>query len=293
MRGWLIRGFLRLMSWLPLPLNHAVGSIIGCVAYWFPTRVRRITEINIERCFTELDARQRRQLVRQSLREAGKTLSEMGILWYRQPRRVLKLIRQLSGIDYIEQAHQAGKGILFLTPHLGAWEITALFQASHSQLTCLYRPPRVKALEAMLMKVRSRTGAKLVPTTSSGVKALYQALEKGEDVGLLPDQDPGKGGAFVPFFGIPANTMVLVSRLVQKTGAVVLLGYAERLPYGRGYHLHIEPVSETIHDPDTNTATASMNRAIEDVVRRLPGQYQWSYRRFKKRPPGDNVKFYR
>lgn len=293
MKARLIRIFLRLMSWLPLPLNHAVGSMIGRLAGWLPTRARRITETNIARCFPELDDRQRRRLVRQSLREAGKTLTEMGSLWYRSPRHVLRLIRHSSGTGHIQQARLAGKGILFLTPHLGAWEITALYQASHSHLTCLYRPPRVKALEDLMLKVRSRTGAKLVPTTAKGVKALYQALENGEDVGLLPDQDPGKGGVFVPFFGIPANTMVLVSRLAQKTGAAVLLGYAERLPYGKGYHLHIEPMPETIHDPDTAIATAAMNSAIEHIVRRLPAQYQWSYRRFKTRPPGETEKFYR
>ena len=292
MRAWLVRGFLRLMGVLPLPANHAIGSLLGSLVAWLPSRARRIGRINIARCLPQLDAAAQRRLLRRSLREAGKTLTEMGIMWFASPRRIQRLVRETRGMALIEAAHASGKGVLFLTPHFGAWEISSLYHATAHPITCLYRPPRLRALEATLCRARSRTGARLVPTTAAGVRALYRALEDGEDAGLLPDQDPGRGGVFAPFFGIPANTMVLVPRLLQRTGATALLAWAERLPWGRGYRLHVEPLPAAVHDPDPVAAATAMNAAIEDLVRRRPEQYQWSYKRFRVRPPGERTPFY-
>ena len=135
-------------------------------------------------------------------------------------------------------------------------------------------------------------GAKLVPTDASGVRALFQAAARNEMIGILPDQDPGaQGGVFAPFFGLQTNTMTLLPRLMQKTGATVIISYAQRLPRGQGFHLHFVPLP-AVSDPDDIQAIATaLNQGVEECIRQSPAQYQWSYKRFKTRPAGE-VGFY-
>jgi KDO2-lipid IV(A) lauroyltransferase len=112
-------------------------------------------------------------------------------------------------------------------------------------------------------------------------------------VGILPDQQPKQGeGEFAPLFGTPALTMVLLSRLAQRTGATVLFAFAERLQDGRGFRLHFLPAPPGVADPDLATAVAALNRGVEDCVRIAPAQYQWHYKRYSIRPPGDTRRWY-
>lgn len=290
MKAAILRGFLRLMSWLPLPLNHAFGSLIGLVFASWPNRLQRIADRNLSACLPQLSRLQRRRLLRKSMAEAGKTVTEMGLLWHAGINKIESLVRDTDGMDLIVRAHEQGKGAILLTPHLGAWELSVLMLARRHPITCLYRPSRLEGLQELMETARRRTGAKLVPTSATGVKALYRALEQHEDVGILPDQDPGKGGMFVPFFGIETNSMTLASRLAQKTGAPVFIGYVERLARGKGYLMHAYPVPETVYDEDLRVSMTTINQAIEDCIRQNPEQYQWTYKRFKARPGDDREK---
>jgi KDO2-lipid IV(A) lauroyltransferase len=197
-------------------------------------------------------------------------------------------VREVRGWEQVEAAQAAGRGVIFLSPHLGAWELGSLYMARHYPVTALYRPLRVPGLDALVRAARERTGATLMPTDASGVRSLYRALERGETVGILPDQEPGSGGGiFAPFFGHPANTMVLVSRLASRSGAVVLFCVPERLPRGRGFRLNFTPAPAAVSAADLNRSVAAMNAGVEAWVRRLPAQYLWSYKRFKSRPEGE------
>jgi len=125
------------------------------------------------------------------------------------------------------------------------------------------------------------------------VRKLYKRLVDGGVVGILPDQQPKLGdGEFAPFFGTPALTMVLLSRLAQRTGALVLFAFAERLPRGAGFRLHVLPAPPGIADPDLPTAVAALNRGVEACVRLAPAQYQWHYKRYSIRPPGETQSWY-
>lgn len=288
MRAPLIKLLLRLLALLPLPLAHAAGAGLGWLAWALPTRARRVTLANLALCLPEMDEGARRSLARRSLLEAGKTFTEMGAMWYWSPARLRGKIRDVVGWENVEAARARGKGVIALTPHLGAWELTSQYYVSRHPLTCLYRPPRLQALDAMILRSRERMGAQLVPTTPSGVKTLYQTLKRGETVGILPDQDPGRGaGIFAAFFGVPTNTMTLVPRLARTTGAAVVLVYAERLPHGRGYVMRFYRAPVGVEDADPAVAAAAMNRGVEACVRERPEQYQWSYKRFKTRPQGE------
>jgi KDO2-lipid IV(A) lauroyltransferase len=288
MRATFVRLLLRLFALLPLRVAHAVGGALGWLAYVIPNDLRRVTLVNLAHCLPELDERARRRLARRSLMETGKTVTELGAIWFWSPKRVAALVGKVIDEDVFRSAIGEGKGVILVTPHLGAWEMNSLHFGQSYPLTALYRPPRMQELDDLVRVSRERMGSRLVPTTASGVKALYKALDKGEVIGILPDQDPGKGGGvFAPFFGVAANSMILLPRLAQKTGAPVIFIYAERLAKGRGYNIHVHRASNHIYDADLAVSATAMNAAVEACVREVPEQYQWSYKRFKTRPKGE------
>jgi len=288
MRGRLIHWLLRGFAALPLPLAHALGTLIGWGLILIPNDLRRISRINIPLCLPELTPAQQRRLIRTSLIEAGKTLCETGAIWLWPGTRILDLVRAVDGEAHLRNALAAGKGVILAAPHLGSWEMLGPDCCVKYPMTILYRPPRMAEIEALMRNSRERLGAKLVPVDAGGVRALYQALHRGELVGILPDQDPGPGnGVFSPMFGIQANTIALVSRLAIKTGAAVIFGYAERLPHGRGYHLHFLPAPPTINQEPLENSVAVVNEMVEKLIRQRPEQYQWGYKRFRTRPEGE------
>ncbi|HET7775712.1 MAG TPA: lysophospholipid acyltransferase family protein, partial [Azospira sp.] len=185
-----------------------------------------------------------------------------------------------------------GEGIIFLTPHLGCFEITAQYYARQSALlrpqapiTVLFRPPKLAWLGRIIAAGRARgEHLKLAPADLSGVRALIRALKRKEAVGLLPDQAPGAGeGKWLPFFGRPAYTMTLAARL-SEAGGRVIFAYAERLPGGRGYHLQLQAPTTPLAG-DTVTRAARINEELEGLIRQCPTQYLWGYNRYK-RPRG-------
>ena len=165
-----------------------------------------------------------------------------------------------------------------LTPHIGCFEVIGLYVAAHQPFTCMYRPPRYPSLDKIMHQGRGRGQMKLVPADLGGVRHLLKALKRGEAIGVLPDQVPGNGeGEWAPFFGRPAYTMTLIGRLIQVSGAPVVMCHSERLPDGEGFALYFSPL---IFDPE-QSIPKQMNESLETVIRKHPAQYLWSYNRYK------------
>jgi KDO2-lipid IV(A) lauroyltransferase len=211
---------------------------------------------------------------------------ETPLAWQGSRQRLLRLVRAVHGEALLQQGIDAGKGVIIASPHLGSWEIIGQYLQTRHPLTCMYKPPENPTLEQMMCEGRMHLGMQLAPTDAGGVRTLLAALKRGELIGILPDQDPDEGGAgiFVPFFGIQARTMTLLPKLAAKSGATVLVAYAERLSWGRGYAIRFHACDEAIRDKDQEVAAAAMNRAVEVAVKECPDQYQWSYKRFRHRP---------
>ncbi|MEZ5574318.1 MAG: lysophospholipid acyltransferase family protein [Candidatus Competibacteraceae bacterium] len=283
-----ITGLLRLTSLLPLPLTHAIGVWVGGLLWWIPNDLRRIASRNLVLTFPEMPVADRERLLRRNLWETGKLLLELGPLWLWRGERVLALVRgAVAGEEALTDTVRRRRGAILLTPHLGAWEMAGLYYSSRHPLTILYRPSRL-GLDELSVRGRGRLGGKVVATDARGVRSLLTALRDGEILGILPDQDPGdEGGVFAPFFGISASTMTLVSRLTRNTGAPVFLTWAERLPRGRGFALHLRALPEVTAAGSLEESAAALNRGVEAAVRSLPAQYLWAYKRFKTRPPGE------
>jgi len=288
MKARLVKSILHLTAHLPLPMVHLMGALVGLGLLLLPNKTRTIAATNITLCFPELDARGRKRLLRQNLIETAKTFAETGIFWLGRPARFQKLIKEVVGEKHLEAALAQGKGAIIIAPHIGNWEIVGLYCSGRYPMTSMYRPPRLAELDVLIRAARQRYGATLVPTNAQGVKGLLQALKRNELIGILPDQDPKEsGGHFAPFFGVQANTMVLLSRLAQKSQAPTLLVYAERLAWGRGFRLHFVPGPTAINDRDMERSVAAVNALVEQAARAIPAQYLWSYKRFKTRPPGE------
>ena len=286
---WFIR-LLTVLSRLPLPVVHGLGWLLGQVYVLFPSRDRRVTWVNLGIAFPQLSRWQRWRLMQRFFAELGKTACELGWMWLASPEALFAQIKQVKGLHLMESALAQNKGVLLLTPHFGAWELAGLFWASTQGMASLYQPSDYPEVEEFVRSARQRTGAKLVPTDMSGVRALLSTLKQNQIAGILPDQDPGdNGGEFVPFFDLPAYTMVLVGRLASKSKAPVLFTWCERLAWGQGYCLHVLPASAEISSDSPLESATAMNADIARYVSARPEQYIWNYKRWKRQADGRDV----
>jgi KDO2-lipid IV(A) lauroyltransferase len=259
---------------LPLPLLHALGTVLGWAMYGMSPNYRRNLRDNLRQAGYD-DARTRRE----AIASAGRMLAELPALWFRPHAQVASLVREVHGEDLPLAARAAGRAVLYLTPHMGSFEVTAQYAALRGPITVLYRPPRLAWLDPLMRQGRGRPNVRLVPADVAGVRELYRALQRGEAVGFLPDQVPSKGeGEWAAFFGRPAYTMTLAARLAERPGVACFLAYGRRLPLGRGYAIVVRPLPERLAD---ETPTRRLNRALEMLIRDCPGQYLWSYNRYK------------
>lgn len=268
----------RLLSLLPLRLLHALGGALGRLIYWLSPTYRRHLQANLAQA--GLDAGWRGPVAA----ETGKQMVELARIWMRPLEEAIPLVAEVVGWEHVEAARQEGKGIVFLTPHLGCFEITAQYLSSFGDITVLYRAPKSAAAQELILTGRKRAQLHLAPADLSGVRSLIKALKKGEMVGMLPDQAPKTGeGVWLKFFGRYAYTMTLAARLTE-TGAVSLLTWGERLPGGRGYRIHFLPPSQPLTGSTVDRAQ-QINFEIERLIRQCPAQYLWGYNRYK-RPAG-------
>ncbi|SNR78919.1 KDO2-lipid IV(A) lauroyltransferase [Methylobacillus rhizosphaerae] len=275
----MLKALLRLFALLPLRLINGVGVLAGWGFYFLSQKMLRRTRKSLTIAGICRTADEYKRLVRRSIIETGKGLVETFAIWFRPQPRILDWVKACHGWEHVEAARAKGQGIIFLTPHLGCYEITALYYAARYPITVLYRPARQKWLAPLIDEGRNRSQVRQVPTNMSGVRSLLKALKQGEAVGILPDQVPEFGeGVWADFFGTPAYTMTLVGKLAQTSGARVLLAFGERLPYGRGYVVHIRPL-------ELEPTPENINQEIAALVRQCPEQYLWSYRRFKRPKP--------
>jgi KDO2-lipid IV(A) lauroyltransferase len=218
-------------------------------------------------------------LRRAAIAHAGRMLAETPAMWLRAQERVAALVIEVHGMEAVEAARAQGKALLFLTPHMGCFEITAQYAAQRLPMTVLYRAPKVGWLDPLMREGRGRGGVRLVPADFSGVRELFAALRRREAAGFLPDQVPGQGeGEWAEFFGRLAYTGTLAPKLAQRHDVACFLAYAKRLPRAAGYSIVLRPLSPA--RPDENPVR-HLNRALEDLVRECPEQYLWGYNRYK------------
>lgn len=275
----------RLLGRLPLPLMQRVGAWLGWLTWRVSGTYRQRFEAHAsEAGFSPSEYRPARAAI-------GTMVAELPWLWLRpQGQGVLHLVKW-DRVELFESALDAGKGVILALPHMGCWEmigqsLAERYGPTRGPLVALYRPARKVWLAPLVASSRNRPGLQAVPTSVAGVRSLIRVLRGGGYTAILPDQVPPEGqGAWAPFFGRPAYTMTLLPRLAQQTGARVLLCWCERLPSSAGYVMHFEPLdAPELHDASATpeAATTAVNVGMERLIRRAPGQYLWSYARYKQ-----------
>ena len=277
----LVYFLLRLIGQLPLRALHRIGGGLGRLVFKRNNRTVQNTAVNLRIVRPELDDAAQAALLREVMVESGKSVVELAKIWGGGAERALALIRQVRGEALLDAALATGKGVIIAAPHLGCWELLNYWLCRKTPMAILYRPPRVTAVEALLRKVRGALAPEQVRADAAGVRTLYKRLAAGRTIGILPDQKPRAGeGAFAPFYGRDALTMVLLPRLAARTGATVVFAFAERLADGAGYRVHLLPAPETIVDPNLAVACSALNQGVQNCVDLAFAQYQWQYKRY-------------
>jgi len=269
-----MQSLLRFIARLPLPVLHALGTALGWILYLASPTYRRHLVENLAQAGCD-NAPTRRA----AISAAGKMVIELPGVWLRTREELAEWVERIEGEELIDAAHAQGKGVLFLTPHLGCFEILAQAAGERFPITVLYRPPKLKFLQPMIEEGRAGANVRLAPTDLSGVRQLVAALRAGESVGILPDQVPGEGeGEWADFFGRSAYTMTLAMKLSRRPNTVTLLAFGDRLPGGKGFIVRLRSMPDPLPG---ETDERLLNRAVESLVRESPGQYLWGYNRYK------------
>jgi len=281
-----LKFLLRLLALLPLGANHALGAFLGRLVFTFPGRYRRRVLENLAAsglCESRADLR---RLARQNAAEIGKGATELAWALFRPLDEVAGTVKGRNGWEHVERLRAAKRAIVFVTPHLGGFDVAGRYLWTHLPILAMYRPHKVFWLDQLIREGRNRgaapDGTNVAPATLAGVRMVLKHLRRGGCSVVLPDQVPGEGeGEWADFFGRPAYTMTLIGRLQDAADAAIVFCYAERLSRGGGYLLHFEPLDARLPD-DRREAARRVNAAVERLIRTCPAQYLWGYNRYKQ-----------
>ena len=274
----MIRLFLSLCSILPLKINHILGASIGKLLYILGSEAKKVSAQNIKICFPELSSAGQDSLVKNALIHTGKNLTESGLIWNQSFSKNANYVSDFNGEHYLDSS----KKTILLVPHIGCWELTGRVLANSRKVTFMFKPLKSQKQNDYLFKRRNKGNLTMARADKPGILKIQRALKNNELIGMLPDQDPGKeGGIMSPFFNKEANTMTLLAKIANKNDLQVLMFWAKRLPKGKGYELNLEPVNLNLNGDTLEDHVLSMNHCVEDLIRKMPEQYMWSYKRFK------------
>ena len=287
MRSRLLLALLWLVHWLPLGVQARLGNGLGRAGWHLVASRRKVALRNLELCFPELSAAERERLAREHFRWLGRSLLERGLLWFAAPARLKRLIHVEGDVQLAERSPRP---VMWLAPHFMGLDVAGasvlLFQKRKG--ISIYQAQSDPVMDAALRRGRLRFGNAEIFSRDQAAKALVRAIRKGDGFFNLPDMDFGsRDAAFVPFFGVPAVTLLAPSRLARALDMVVQPIVAEILPGGQGYRVRYEAAWSDFPSDDPVADAARMNRWIETEIRRNPAQYLWVHRRFKTRPPGE------
>ncbi len=273
-----VRGFGR----LPLHWNRFIGAVIGHIVWWCRGKTVKTSLENISKALPALSPEQHFAMTKTSIVETAKTAMESLCVWSQDYNTLSRYIISVENQSLLESKKDQQKGLLVLVPHLGNWEIIGSFLPPLIDITFIYQPSGIEAMDKLVSDGRSRNGVKLAPANRQGVAKVMRALREGGGVGILPDQVPDRqnGGGVAQFFGHKAWTMTLVHKLIQRTHCNVVMAYVERVP--KGFVVHFVEPDAAINSEEETESLNGLNSSIENCVRKIPEQYQWEYKRYKR-----------
>jgi len=282
-----------LARFLPDRLLARAGEAVGAAAFWLIPERRRVTRVNLAKCFPAMPERERERLARAHFRAFCRSFVERALLWWAPRARIERLVR-VEGLEHLRAAlgGPGGAPVILFAPHFVGLDAGLTRLTCEADLVVMYANQKDPRFGALLRRGRSRFGDQRLVSRQEGIRATIAAMRAGRPFYYLPDQDYGPRDAlFVPFFGVPAATVTGLSRIAQVAGARVVPCVTSMGPPGAGYVLRIGPAWDNFPTADTAADTRRMNDYIEQRVLEMPEQYFWMHKRFKTRPPGE-ARFY-
>lgn len=271
----------RALGLLPLFVLQGMGTGLGYLGTVLPGKYRTRAYENLRLAYPDATP----AMDRAAMIELLQMFLELPYLWAARNARKLDKIIRCDQWPLIDDALAQGKGVILISPHIGAFEMLGPFYTQRHKATVIFKEPRMRWLQIFINRIRLSPELKLVPANQTGVKGLVKTLIKGDTIGFLPDQVPALGdGVYAPFFGKDAYTITLVQRMQAIRNSPIFTVGLERLPSGRGYHFHIVPMTEALSE-SPELAAAQMNAALEQMIRKMPMQYLWGYNRYKTPRP--------
>jgi len=279
---------LRALAALPWRYSQQLGAALGWLMFKLPNQSREVARINLSKCFPELSESERNDLLRRSLMDTGRWLTESAHAWLRPAAHSLEQIREVQGLEVLQQALASGKGVVGITSHLGNWEVLNHFYCNQCSPVVFYRPAKIEALDKLLKKQRVQLGNQAAPSTLEGIRLILKTVRNGGAVGIPADPEPTESaGFFVPFLQAKALTSKFVPSMLTGGKALGVFLHALRLPDGAGFKVILEAAPKAMYSEDLEQATAAMSEVLASYVRRYPSQYMWTMKRFKKRPQSE------
>ena len=280
---------LKFLSRQPIKISRFIArSLAGVVNLLKLSKTSNTIRRNLQIALPELTNEQHEQIIQHAIRNELTSYFEFFSIWGAENNKNIARIHSITGEKYLQDALTAPEGLVLIVPHFGTWEIMNAYIAQFTQMTILYKPVKNESANQFVRAARSREQAHLVPTDESGVRQIFKALKQGGTTVILPDHTPNLGGEMIPYFGIPLATSNLSAKLIQKTKAKALFLYALR-NNNHGFDMHIEAIDDRIYEGNANDGTGVILAAIENLIRRYPEHYHWSYKRFKANPNLDHV----
>jgi KDO2-lipid IV(A) lauroyltransferase len=276
----IVFGFMYVVRLFPLAVIAAIGNAAGAVLFWLIPERRKVTRINLAKCFPDMDARTRERLARAHFRVFCRSFVERGILWWSSPARIRELVR-LEGVEHLKNP----KTVVF-APHFVGLDATLSRLSLDYPVAMMYSRQKDPRFERLLLAGRTRFGGRMFPR-QAGIKEGLRVIESGTLYYYLPDLDHGpKRAVFIPFFGVPAATVTGLSYIARQTGAAVVPCVTRMLP-GGGYVARFYPPWRDFPSGDDAADARRMLAFIEERVPEMPEQYFWLHKRFKTRPAGE------
>jgi KDO2-lipid IV(A) lauroyltransferase len=277
-----------LIHFLPSRIVAAIGNAVGLAAFWLIPERRRVTRVNLEKCFPAMPPRSRERLARAHFRAFCRSFVDRALLWWAPRGRIVRLVR-IEGLEHL-RALGGAPAILFV-PHFAGLDAGVTRLGCEIDMVAMYARQKDARFGELLRRGRGRFGEQRLVSRQDGIRSIVRAMRERLPFYYLPDQDYGPRDAlFVPFFGVPAATVPGLARLARIARARVLPCVTRMLP-GAGYVVTIEPPWDNFPTADTAADTRRMNEYIERKVLEMPEQYLWMHKRFKTRPAGE-ARFY-
>ena len=282
--AWIGIGVIRLLSLLPWRFLLRGGRALGWLFARIPGERRRVAATNLALCFPQLGAEARADLLEENLHDAGCMLAEFALAWMGSDAAIARIPVSIDGLEHLEAARAAGRGVLLVGAHFSHLELCARLVSRRIRIAGMYREHGDAAFEWAIKRARLHYADAMF--SKDELRATIRHLKSGGTVWYAPDQDMrGKEAVFAPFFGVPAWSITATHHLARLSGAQVIAFFHQRT--ANGYSIRLEAPLAQFPGNDVVADTSRINACIERMVEAAPAQYLWLHKRFKTRPPGE------